>query len=47
MLFRSGLTNIGLDDEFYDILVDDGVVIYKASDAHKASYVGNKFDELR
>ena len=44
---RYGLTNIGLDDEFYDILVDDGVVIYKASDAHKASYVGNKFDELR
>ena len=44
---RYGLTNIGLNDEFYDILKANGVTIYKASDAHEASYVGNKFNELR
>lgn len=44
---RYGLTNIGLNDEFYDILKANDVTIYKASDAHDASFVGNKFNELR
>ncbi len=44
---RYGLTNIGLNDEFYDILVKNKVTIYKASDAHDYTYIGNKFECLR
>lgn len=43
---RYGFTNIGLDDKFLKILKKYQVVIYKASDAHKYTDIGNKFNEI-
>ena len=43
---RFGLTNYGLNKDFYDILKKAGVKVNKSSDAHKFQDIGNKFDEI-
>ena len=45
--FRYGFTNYGLDEEFYKTLKKHNVTIYKSSDAHKCSFIGAKFSELK
>ena len=44
---RYGLTNIGLNEDFYKALKKHNVKIYRASDAHTYDYIGNKFDILK
>lgn len=44
---RYGFTNYGLDSKLYDELKRENVLIYKASDAHDYTYIGNKFDLIK
>ena len=43
---RFGLTNYGLNKDFFDILKKEGVKVNKSSDAHKYQDIGAKFEEI-
>ncbi len=43
---RYGYTNYGLNKDFLNILKDNGVTLYKSSDAHKYIDIANKFNEI-
>lgn len=44
---RYGFTNYGLNEDFYRILKENNVKIFRSSDAHKYENIGAKFNELK